>query len=123
MFGVEQMRKILITNSYGAGWSSWCSGKVARFIATYQPIIDKLEEDKNYFKNIGYNLMDNNNNPVEPILQQLQKDIEDKFGLEEDMPYLGGAQNLSIIEIPDDCHVIISDHDGKEKYNIVYDCI
>jgi len=120
------MRKILITNSYGAGWSSECSNtKLARYIATYQPIIDKLEEDKNYFRRLGYYIfVPNDIDADEPILKQLEKDLEKEFGLKkEEQPYLGGAMNLCVIEIPDDCYAVITQHDGKENYKIIYDCI
>jgi hypothetical protein len=101
--------KILITNSYGAGWATWTSDDdVADFILTYKPIIDYLDSRN------GKNDLDGNH----PLIAQLLKDIYEKFGPGK-LPYLGGAENLEVREVTlPDTHLVkllrIRDYDGKE---------
>ena len=62
----DETRKILYSPGYGAGWSSWNSGEVAKYMLTYQPIIEHIEADKG---------------PVPPaLLDQLQRECAEKFG-------------------------------------------
>jgi len=116
------MRKILITDNYGAGWSSWCDRiDIARFMATYQPIIDLLDQNEYYFEDKYPDKFDPIKNPV---VKQLAKDIKDKFNITDDLlPHFGAIFNLRVVEIPDDCYAEISDYDGKEDYKLHYGLI
>jgi hypothetical protein len=76
----EAPRKILYSPGFGAGWSSWNSGEVAKFMLTYQPIIDHIETGKG---------------PVpESLLEQLQADCKEKFGAE--YVCVLGAEQLAV---------------------------
>lgn len=92
------MRKILYSPGYGAGWSSWNSGKVAQLMLTYQPIIDAIENGEILTKDHS-------------AVLQLQQEAKDKFGVE--YVCVLGAKNLEIYHA--EGRVIINDYDGSES--------
>lgn len=102
------MRKILYSNGYGAGWTSWTRDiKVAKLMLEYPPIIAAIEKGEKLV------LEDGLNPKYHPAIEQLSNEIKEKFG-ENAIPYFGGANKLGIMEVSDDCKVRITDHDGKE---------
>lgn len=106
------MRKILISPGYGAGWSSWGDPEQAKFVVTYQPIIDFLESggqfeeaDISSFSAGGY---ENFKEPGQSILKQFIEDLGEDF-------YLGGARGLIVEYADDDELVRIHEYDGYES--------
>jgi len=95
--------KILRTNNYGAGWSSWCSNEnpeVAIFALTYEPIIRALEIGGGY-------------RPTEEKEgAAFLADLKAKFGEDADM-YIGGIDNLVVDEV--DGPFRINEYDGWES--------
>lgn len=100
------MRKILYSPGYGAGWSSWNSGEVAKYMLTYQPIIDFLENGGEFPDD--YSIVENKH----PLLQQLQKECMEKFN--EDYVCVLGARDLKVAEVKG--LVRIEEYDGSESY-------
>lgn len=103
------MRKILYSPGYGAGWSSWNSGDVSKYMLTYQPIIEFLEnggkfkdEDCNAFKEHNYH----------PLIKQLIKECKEKFGV--NYVCISGARDLKVAIVYGS--VRIKDRDGYESY-------
>jgi len=115
------MRKILVTNQYGGGWSSWSEGDVARYMLTYQPIIDFLESGKKFTYNnchcycLDHSHLGGEGAPcrMHPILKKLQEECEEKFG---ESPYVGGAYHLTVEEV--DGLVRISEYDGCKSIEV-----
>jgi hypothetical protein len=97
------MRKILYSPSYGAGWSSWNSGEVARYMLTYEPIIEHIEAGKGP--------------PTEALLDDLQRECQERFGA--DYVCVLGASDLRIWtgEGP----VKIDEYDGHESVMVPAD--
>lgn len=90
--------KILVSPNFGAGWSTWVYGsKAARvFALTYEPIITHIEE---------------HGLPVpEEMLKEYQRVMDRKYS---DSPYIGGAQDLVVVEV--DCPFYINEYDGSES--------
>jgi hypothetical protein len=96
------MRKILISRGYGAGWSTWNSGEVAKYMLTYQPIINFLES--------GGKFKDDNRD--HPLLVQLKEECLEKFG--EDYVCVLGADDLDVETVSG--RVKVSEYDGSEDY-------
>ena len=106
--------KILITNDFGAGWSTWNTPNedLRKFLLTYQPIIDFIEAGNTFTHNDCHNP-----NEVHPLLQQLTKDITDRW---EDLYfYLGGAENLTVRDIEQGSAFRVNDYDGKESIELL----
>ena len=94
---MASQRKILYSPIYGAGWSSWNTGDVAKYMLTYQPIIEHLEAG---------------GGPVpDSLLEQLQRECLEKFGTEH--VCVLGAKDLKVWtgEGP----VRIEEYDGAES--------
>ena len=91
------MRKILYSPGFGAGWSTWNSGEVAKYMLTYRPIIDAIES--------------NDNIALNKAVKQLEQDCRDKFGV--DYVCTLGADKLEVVEVPGRVH--IDEYDGSES--------
>ena len=76
----------------------------------YQPLIDALEAGEDIGFDEKYSLR-----PFKPgsILEKFHNDYAAKFG-EENMPYMGGARDLEVMEIPDK-PFRITEYDGSES--------
>lgn len=101
------MRKILYSPGYGAGWSTWSSGKAAKYILEYQPIIEFLENGGE-FEFEECNMM--HEDKLHPLLKQLVAECKEKFG---ETPYVGGARDLKVMEVSG--RVRITEYDGYES--------
>ena len=88
--------KVLISPGFGAGWSTWNSGEVAKYMRTYQPIIECLEQG---------------NKVTRVLLAQLEKECEEKFN--EDHVCVLGADQLVVMEVP--LPFKIDEYDGSES--------
>ena len=108
------MKKILYSPEFGAGWVSWHHGDSLEqeiFMFTYQPLIDALEKGED----IGFDESRRFGNlPFKPgsVLEQFYKDFGDRFGT-ENLPYMGGARNLTVIEV--DGPFRVHEYDGAES--------
>lgn len=106
-------RKILVSYGYGAGWSSWADGnKLGKFVAEYKPIIDFIEAGGNPAEL---------ENPQHPVTQKLMKDICEHLDTDEPYFYIGGADGLRVVEIPDGVKYRIDEYDGAESYLLLMD--
>ena len=94
-------RKILYSPGFGAGWSTWNSDEVARYMLTYQPIIDALERGEK---------MDVDH----PAVKQLQADCLEKF--EKDYVCVLGASTLKVMTVHG--RVRIHEYDGSESVEV-----
>jgi hypothetical protein len=92
------MRKILYSPRYGAGWTTWNGGEAAKYMLTYQPIIDALERGEKLDKD-------------SPVVLQLEQECLDKFG--QDICVLG-ADKLQVATVSG--RVRIHEYDGNESY-------
>ncbi len=88
-------KKILYSPGYGAGWASWNSGPVGKFMAEYEPIINAIENDE----------------PISELIVQMQKEIFEKFG--EEYVCVLGADQLKVTTVHDQYR--INDYDGFES--------
>jgi hypothetical protein len=106
------MRKILYSPGFGAGWSTWNSGEVAKFMLEYKPIIEALERGEKIFDNrhTDYNTKVTTGE-AHPALLQLEKDCLEKFG--EDYVCVLGADDLRVLEV--EGRVRIGEYDGSES--------
>lgn len=98
--------KFLLSPGFGAGWSSWnrSNKKVFRYMLTYQPIIDYLEN--------GGNASDLD--AEHPLIKQLEKECKDKFN--EDYICILGADDLIVCE--ENSPFKINEYDGSESYSL-----
>jgi len=95
------MKKVLYSPGFGAGWTTWaCGEEVARYIGTYQPLIDFIE---------GGGKMDSPE--ADQLLSVLAEECEKQFG---ETLHTGGAQDLEVHTFPDDEVVCIDEYDGNE---------
>ena len=95
-------RKILYSPGFGAGWSTWSSDReVARYMLTYQPIIDALERGEK---------MDVDH----PAVKQLQADCLEKF--EKDYVCVLGANQLKVTTVHG--RVRVHEYDGSESVEV-----
>ena len=92
--------KILISTGYGAGWSTWNDENkdVARYILTYQPIIEALERGEG----VGGN---------STLVIQMCKECLEKFGYNS--IYCGGVRNLCVKDVEPPFK--INEYDGFES--------
>lgn len=104
------MRKILYSPGFSAGWSSWNSGDAGKFMLTYQPIIDYLEAG-NTFTYEDANGDSIEGGPKHPLLIQLQKECNEKFGNE--YVCVLGASDLEVATV--DGLYRITEYDGNEN--------
>lgn len=106
--------KILKTNNYGAGWSSWAiRNDVAEFMLTYEPIIKYIETKEAEDDGFGKHDLDENHS----LVLQMIAEIIQKFGKGSD-PYVGGAKNLEVVEVnlPSIIETLgLRAYDGKES--------
>lgn len=108
------MRKILYSPGYGAGWSSWSSGKVARLMLEYKPIVEALERGESMIlegKN-KYSSSIPDEEKYHPAIIQL---IEECKKLGENYVCVLGADKLSICPVEDGELVKIDEYDGSES--------
>ena len=101
----KKSRKILYSPGFGAGWTTWNSGDVAKYMLTYQPIIEFLEAGREF---TDRNVSGGPNH--HPLLCQLEKECEDKFGTE---PCVIGADDLKVATVRG--RVVINEYDGNES--------
>lgn len=94
------MRKILYSPGYGAGWSSWNSGDVAKYMLEYQPIISFLEDGGSMSSKKG-----------QQLLMNLQDECKEKFN--ESYVCVIGADQLKVAEVFG--RVRINEYDGYES--------
>lgn len=113
------MRKLLYSPGFGAGWTTWQSDPgMKKFMLTYEPIVTFIEgggsfthtETEVVFANME---AEADFSGLHPILQQFVVHCQQRFG---DWPYLGGAVDLKVAEVPDGVGVQISEYDGSESY-------
>lgn len=90
-------RPILISPSYGAGWSTWCADEYAHVVLTYQPIIDAVEA--------GETLTEQH-----PACQKLAEDIAAQYGGDF---YFGGLRDLTVVYVEGD--FTVEEYDGSES--------
>lgn len=113
------MRKILYSPGYGAGWTSWCGNvAVKKIMLEYKPIIEALERGESMYNSSTSGRTDLS--AFHPAIRQMCQEIEEKFG-EDKIPYLGGAEDLKVKEVPDGCLVRINEYDGYESVEIMGD--
>lgn len=122
------MNKILISPGYGAGWSTWNSNpnpEVRKFILTYPPLIEYVEQGGTFSEaetRIKYE-PDNETRiltALHPVLRQFLEDLQEKFP-EADYFYLGGARDLEVFEV--DGPFRIEEYDGFESVTVASDLI
>lgn len=89
-------RKVLISQGFGAGWSSWADKEIAQILAEYQPIIDFLEAGGK-----AIDLTD-----THPIMVQLAKKLEGRY------VYHGGLHKVVVVETT--LPYRIEEYDGNE---------
>lgn len=104
------MRKILISPGYGAGWTTWNSDKVKKYMLEYQPIIEFLEAGNRFTHEDCHSY--NTPEKIHPLLKQLQKECEEKFG--ETYVCILGASDLEVVTVSG--LVRVNEYDGSESY-------
>ena len=90
------MRKILYSPGFGAGWSSWNSGEVAKYMLEYQPIIDDIEAGRDITESVN----------------KMCQEIKEKFN--EDYVCTLGSNSLVVAKV--NGRVRINEYDGSESY-------
>jgi hypothetical protein len=103
-------RKILYSPGWGAGWSSWNEGEVAKFMLEYQPIIEFLEGGGEFQDDECGGM----SGELHPLLKQMCDEINAKFGKEYTCCL--GARDLRVAEV--NGLVRIEEYDGNESYVI-----
>lgn len=93
------MRKILYSPGFGAGWTTWNDGEVAKLMIDYPPIIAALER--------GEKLTEDH-----PAIKQLEAECLEKFG--ESYVCTLGMRDLTIAEV--NGRVRVHEYDGSESY-------
>jgi len=101
-------RKILYSPGFGAGWTTWNDGEVAKYMLTYQPIVEFIEgggsfKDRECSDLPGYQL--------HPLLARLREECAEKFNAEH--VCMLGADGLQVMEVDGD--VRIEEYDGSES--------
>ncbi len=114
------MRKLLYSPKYGAGWSTWCSNpSLVKFMVSYRPIIDFLESGNKFEWEDDMVRYDENDQPLydklHPVLREFAEACYRQF---DEIPYLGGAQDLEVLVVPDDELVRFDEYDGYESYEL-----
>ena len=93
-------RKILVSPGYGAGWTTWNPGEVARYMLDYEPIISAIERGET----VGED---------HPAVLKLQAECLEKFG--ESHVCVLGADDLIVVEVDGPVHV--TEYDGYESFD------
>lgn len=101
-------RKILYSTGYGAGWSTWNSGEVAKFVLEYQPIIDFIEGGG------SFSALSLIREPEHPLLDQLKAECRAQFGKDTYVCVLG-ADGLQVAVV--DGPVLVTEYDGFESFD------
>jgi hypothetical protein len=104
------MKKILVSSGFGAGWSTWNSGEIGKFMLTYQPIIDFLEAG-NSFTDEDCHSDEKTNRKEHPLLLLMMEEIRAKFG--EDYTCVLGADDLQVETVYGPFR--INEYDGSES--------
>ena len=96
---MSEMRKILLSPGYGAGWVSWAENiESKRLMIDWPPLVSAVEAGEKV----------SNDHPAVKSLHKLMK----QRGL--DVPYGGGLCDLLVVEV---CgRVRIEEYDGSESY-------
>lgn len=96
------MRKILLTNKYGAGWSTWMAGWVPpEFSCTYPPLIEAVERGDLLSKD-------------HPAIKSFLEECIQRFPEAEGYLYVEGCVNLCVEEVPEDVLIQVMEYDGLE---------
>ncbi len=90
--------KVLISRGYGAGWSTWNSGEVAKYMRTYEPIIKALEK--------GEELTSES-----PCVEKLVQECKEKFNA--DYICILGLDGLDVVNVEPSFK--IDEYDGLES--------
>jgi hypothetical protein len=90
-------RKALISPGYGAGWSSWATGDVAKDILFDEKLIAAIERNDGTF---------------DEALDDLKARMNAKYGDDDGYFYTGGARDLVVREI--DGPFRVEEYDGSE---------
>ena len=90
--------KVLISRGFGAGWSTWNNGEVAKYMRTYTPIIEAIERGEKMSE--GH-----------PLVKQLQKECLEKFGV--DYICVLGVDGLTVVDVEPPFKV--DEYDGAES--------
>ncbi len=114
MASQKKSRKILYSPGFGAGWTTWNSGEVAKYMLTYQPIIDFLESGKRFTDDDCHEGYGAEKHDIHPLLQQLQQECKEKF--DSDHVCVLGADSLRVIVV--DGKVRINEYDGSESVEV-----
>lgn len=91
-------RKILYSPGFGAGWTTWNSGRVAEIMLDYKPIVEALERGEKMSEN-------------HPIVLQMIADIQKELG--DVHVCVLGADDLEVYTTGS--RVRIEDYDGSES--------
>ncbi len=117
------MTKILISTGFGAGWSTWIgsSDEETKFALTYGPLIEFIEAGGSLSNAGGTRFASDGNTPifdgVKPdVLRQFAVEYYEKFN---DVPYLGGAYSLEVVEVNGPFRV--DEYDGSESVTTASD--
>lgn len=122
------MTKILISPGYGAGWSTWIGDgqnlELLKWVLTYQPLIDFIEQGGKFTADeIRYRFETDHNTPnystLHPVLRAFAEEYLRRDP--EGSPYLGGAQDLTVVEV--DGPFRVDEHDGFESITVMDDLI
>jgi hypothetical protein len=110
------MRYVLYSPGYGAGWSTWADDEYREFSMYYEPIIQFLESGGKFVESDEGSGSWSSGPKTEPhpILAKFIEDLRAKFG-ENAHFYLGGAYQLRVAHVPDDCLFRITEYDGSES--------
>lgn len=94
----SKSRKILYSPGYGAGWSSWNDGYIAREMVEWKPIIEAIEA--------GQKMSEDH-----PLIIEMVKSLQDKYG-KEHICVLGAADlKVETVNGP----YRIKEYDGNES--------
>ncbi len=114
-------RKILYSPGFGAGWSSWSSGDLAKLMIDYKPFIDHIESGGSFPEGNTYGIIarkEDGNTPnfdkmketMQPVLYDFCVLCQEKF---DHIPYLGGLRDVRVLQVRG--KVRINEYDGSES--------
>jgi hypothetical protein len=112
------MRKILITRTFGAGWTTWNDNLIVRkMMISYQPIIDALEQGEQLHKEhpIVLKMVEEIQDAVAATMSQ--EELKDLVELDDNNKIhicVLGARHLKVVEVEDE-GIYISEYDGAES--------
>ncbi len=87
---------VIISNGYGAGWSTWHDGPNRETLAFHPKLVELIESEQHNKDNISTLL-------VELLGEEEAKGI-----------YLGGVEDLTIEWVPEGTRFKIEEYDGSE---------